>query len=72
MNPSTQYNSPLDAGATASPVTSSDPVDKPQDLAPHIQRVLAQLQMQERNYNRLANRVRELETRLALINQRIN
>ena len=72
MNPSTQYNSPLDAGATASPVGSSESVDKPQDLMPHIQRMLAQLQMQERNYNRLANRVRELETRLALVNQRIN
>lgn len=72
MNPSTQYNSPHDAGTTASPVASSESVDKPQDLMPHIQRMMAQLQMQERNYNRLANRVRELETRLALINQRIN
>ena len=74
MNPSisTQYASPDDAGATSSPVGSTGSLDKPRDLAPDIQRVYAQLELLQRNYNRMANRVRELETRLELVNQRMN
>ena len=74
MNPSisTQYSSPDDAGATSSPVGSNSINDQARDLTPDIQRVLAQLELLQRNYNRMANRVRELETRLELVNQRIN
>jgi len=74
MNPSisTQYSSPDDAGATSSPVGSNSINDTARDLTPNIQRVYAQLELLQRNYNRLANRVRELETRLELVNQRIN
>ena len=73
MNPSisTQYSTPDDAGAT-SPVGSTGPVNNARDLTPDIQRVYAQLELLQRNYNRLANRVRELETRLELVNQRMN
>jgi len=74
MNPSisTQYSNPDDAGATSSPVGSTSANDKARDLTPDIQRVLAQLELLQRNYNRMANRVRELETRLELVNQRMN
>lgn len=74
MNPSisTQYSRPDDAGATSSPVGSTSTNDQARDLTPDIQRVYAQLELLQRNYNRLANRVRELETRLELVNQRIN
>lgn len=74
MNPSisTQYSTPDDAGATSSPVGSTGPVNNARDLTPDIQRVYAQLELLQRNYNRLANRVRELETRLELVNQRMN
>ena len=74
MNPtiSTQYSSPDDAGATSSPVGSTSIKDTARDLTPDIQRVYAQLELLQRNYNRLANRVRELETRLELVNQRMN
>ena len=74
MNPSisTQYSTPDDAGATSSPVGSTAPNDHARDLTPDIQRVLAQLELLQRNYSRMANRVRELETRLELVNQRIN
>lgn len=74
MNPSisTQYSTPDDA-STLSPVGSSGPASNPvKDLTPEIHRVLAQLELLQRNYNRLANRVRELETRLELTNQRMN
>ena len=73
MNPtiSTQYSTP-DDGGVVSPVGSASQVSKPQDLTPDIQRVYAQLELLQRNYNRLANRVRELETRLELTNQRMN
>ena len=74
MNPSisTQYSNPDDAGATSSPVGSNSINDTARDLTPDIQRVYAQLELLQRNYNRLANRVRELETRLELVNQRMN
>ena len=74
MNPSisTQYASPDDAGATSSPVGSTSINDTARDLTPDIQRVYAQLELLQRNYNRMANRVRELETRLELVNQRMN
>ena len=74
MNPSisTQYSNPDDAGATSSPVGSTTLDKKIPDLTPDIQRVYAQLELLQRNYNRLANRVRELETRLELVNQRMN
>lgn len=73
MNPSisTQYAQPDDAGATSSPVGSTNLNDKARDLAPDIQRIYAQLELLQRNYNRMANRVRELETRLELVNQRM-
>lgn len=73
MNPSisTQYST-VDPGGTASPMGSSTVLDKPRDVTPDVQRVLAQLELLQRNYNRLVNRVRELETRLELVNQRIN
>jgi hypothetical protein len=73
MNPSisTQYST-VDSGGTASPMGSSSSLDKPRDLAPDIQRVYAQLELLQRNYNRMANRVRELETKLELVNQRMN
>jgi predicted nuclease with TOPRIM domain len=74
MNPSisTQYSTPDDA-PTASPLGSTGLVnDRVKDLSPDIQRVYAQLELLQRNYNRLANRVRELETRLELTNQRMN
>jgi hypothetical protein len=74
MNPSisTQYSNPNDAGATSSPVGSTTHDKKTPDLTPDIQRVYAQLELLQRNYNRMANRVRELETKLELVNQRIN
>ena len=74
MNPtiSTQYSTPDDAGATSSPVGSTSINDQARDLTPDIQRVYAQLELLQRNYNRMANRVRELETRLELVNQRMN
>ena len=74
MNPSisTQYSNSDDAGATSSPVGSTPNDKKVPDLTPDIQRVYAQLELLQRNYNRLANRVRELETRLELVNQRMN
>ena len=74
MNPSisTQYAQPDDAGATGSPVGSTSINDTARDLTPDIQRVYAQLELLQRNYNRMANRVRELETRLELVNQRMN
>jgi hypothetical protein len=73
MNPSisTQYSTP-DDGGVVSPVGSSALVDKPKDLTPDIQRVYAQLELLQRNYSRLTNRVRELETKLELMAQRIN
>ena len=73
MNPtiSTQYST-VDSGGTVSPMGSSSSLDKPRDLTPDIQRVYAQLELLQRNYNRMANRVRELETRLELVNQRMN
>jgi len=73
MNPtiSTQYSTP-DDGGVVSPVGSTGPVNKPQDFTSDIQRVYAQLELLQRNYNRMANRVRELETRLELVNQRMN
>ena len=74
MNPSisTQYAQPDDAGATSSPVGSTSINDQARDLIPDIQRVYAQLELLQRNYNRMANRVRELETKLELVNQRMN
>ena len=74
MNPSisTQYAQPDDAGATSSPVGSTSINNQTRDLTPDIQRVYAQLELLQRNYNRMANRVRELETRLELVNQRMN
>ena len=74
MNPSisTQYAQPDDAGATSSPVGSTSINDTARDLTPDIQRVYAQLELLQRNYNRMANRVRELETKLELVNQRMN
>jgi hypothetical protein len=74
MNPSisTQYSNPDDTGATSSPVGSASIKDTARDLTPDIQRVYAQLELLQRNYNRMANRVRELETRLELVNQRMN
>ena len=73
MNPSisTQYAQPDDAGATSSPVGSTSINDTARDLTPDIQRVYAQLELLQRNYNRMANRVRELETKLELVNQRM-
>jgi flagellar capping protein FliD len=74
MNPSisTQYAQPDDAGATSSPLGSTSINNQTRDLTPDIQRVYAQLELLQRNYNRMANRVRELETRLELVNQRMN
>ena len=73
MNPtiSTQYSTP-DDGGVVSPVGSTSQVSKAQDFTSDIQRVYAQLELLQRNYNRLANSVRELETRLELTNQRMN
>ena len=73
MNPSisTQYDQPDDAGATASPVGSTSITNQPQDVTPHIQRMYSQLELLQRNHNRMVNRVRELETALALVNQRM-
>ena len=73
MNPSisTQYDQPDDAGATSSPMGSTNLNDKARDLTPDIQRMYSQLELLQRNHNRMVNRVRELETALALINQRM-
>ena len=73
MNPSisTQYDQPDDAGATSSPMGSTSITNQAQDVTPHIQRMYSQLELLQRNHNRMVNRVRELETALALINQRM-
>ena len=73
MNPSisTQYAQPDDAGATSSPMGSTSITNQAQDATPHIQRMYSQLELLQRNHNRMVNRVRELETALALVNQRM-
>ena len=73
MNPSisTQYAQPDDAGATSSPVGSTGSLDKPRDVTPDIQRMYSQLELLQRDHNRMVNRVRELETKLELVNQRM-
>ena len=73
MNPSisTQYDQPDDAGATSSPMGSTNLNDKARDLTPDIQRMYSQLELLQRNHNRMVNRVRELETALALVHQRM-